>query len=372
MSSIMIFLAKLSSTLLPIVIGILGINFLVGFHELGHFLFCKLFGIRTPSFSIGIGGPKIFSKKMGETEFIISSIPLGGYVEISGVAEVGQGEQIDAYSTEKNSFRTKPYYQKLLVLLGGILFNMGFAYISLSLLFFTGAPSSPLLYRHGATTVIKTLDPESPAGKSGLQAGDTINSINGLSVKNNIQLLSDTIRKTPGATVQIMIERNGIEQGVDVVIGTRVVGQQSEGYLGISDFLIPHYGLVESIIKGVATTHDLCFHVIGAFKTIFKDRDMSQIGGPLMVISQTIKGAEKGFKIFLLLLSFISVNLAIINLIPLPIMDGGQILFYSIEALIRRPLPDYIREYIHMITWVLILLLVAVLSFKDIVRIFFS
>ncbi len=114
--------------------GIIGLGFIIAFHELGHFLFCKAFNIRVPSFSIGFG-PKLFSKKIGGTEFSLSAIPLGGYVEIAGSAEVGQGEQKEAHANDEGSFARKPYYQKLLVMLGGIAFNILFAYVVLSLLF---------------------------------------------------------------------------------------------------------------------------------------------------------------------------------------------------------------------------------------------
>ena len=99
---------------------------------------------------------------------------------------------------------------------------------------------------------------------------------------------------------------------------------------------------------------------------------MENIGGPLMVISQTIKGAEKGFKVFLLLLAFISINLAVLNIIPLPIVDGGQALFYTIEAIIRRPLPEQIKIYVHYACWIGVLALTVFLSIKDVMRLFFS
>ena len=123
-------LLSLAQSLFFIIIGIMGIGFLIGFHEFGHFIFCKIFHIRTPSFSIGMG-PRIFKKKIGETEFALSLLPLGGYVEIAGAAEVGQGEQKEAYSTDQNSFASKPYYQKMLVMAGGIVFNLMFAYAAL-------------------------------------------------------------------------------------------------------------------------------------------------------------------------------------------------------------------------------------------------
>ena len=99
--------SSLFHSILFIPVGILGIGFLIGFHELGHFLFCKLFRVSTPSFSIGIG-PRILKKKIGSTEFSLSAIPMGGYVEIAGAAEVGQGEQKEAYRDDEYSFARKP------------------------------------------------------------------------------------------------------------------------------------------------------------------------------------------------------------------------------------------------------------------------
>lgn len=113
-------------------------------------------------------------------------------------------------------------------------------------------------------------------------------------------------------------------------------------------------------------------HIIQAFKSIFFAGQFDNIGGPLMVIAQTVKGAEKGFKVFLLLLAFISVNLAILNILPLPIMDGGQALFYTIEAIVRRPLNEKVREYIHYATWAMLLVLVVYLSIKDVIKIFWK
>ena len=125
-----------------ILLGILGMGFLIGFHELGHFLFAKLFKIRIPSFSLGFG-PRLLTKKIGETEFCLSAIPFGGYVEIAGAAEVGQGDQKEAFATDEGSFAAKPFYQKLCVMLGGIVFNLAFAYFTMTLLFMTGIPKTP-------------------------------------------------------------------------------------------------------------------------------------------------------------------------------------------------------------------------------------
>ncbi|HSW73838.1 MAG TPA: site-2 protease family protein, partial [Candidatus Limnocylindria bacterium] len=175
---------SLSTTLFFSFAGIFGIGFVIGFHELGHFLFCKLFKVRTPSFSIGFG-PRLLTKKMWDTEFSLSAIPLGGYVEIAGSQEVGQGEQKEAFSRDEQSFAVKPWYQKFLIMFGGILFNVSFTYFVFSLLFMTGMPASMILYPSNAKPVIEMIRPGTPAEKAGLTVGDTVTALNGTSINGD-------------------------------------------------------------------------------------------------------------------------------------------------------------------------------------------
>ena len=351
-----------------IIVGIFGIGFLIGFHELGHWAFCKLFKVHTPTFSIGMG-PRIFQKKIGDTVFALSAIPLGGYVEIAGAEEVGQGDQKDAKSRDKYSFAVKPYWQKMLILGGGIMFNMIFAYFAFILVFLLGAPKSPILYPMNATTTIKTVIADSAAKKYGLHDGDTILSINGKSFADVEQLIKG-IKDIPNKRVKISVERDGAQKTIPVTIGSIKLNGASRGSLGVEFDMAPiksktFFGAIKN---GIKATNLSIKKTWMALKSIFQDRNIKQVGGPLLVISQTIKSAGKGFKIFLMLLAFISLNLAILNMLPIPIMDGGQALFYTIEAIIRRPLPMNIKLVIHYICWVGIMALMLFLSYKDILR----
>ncbi len=360
-------IAALAHHLFFIAVGIIGIGFLIGFHELGHFMFCKLFRIATPSFSIGMG-PRLFTKKIGDTEFALSAIPLGGYVEIAGAAEVGQGEQKQAHRSDQYSFAKKPYYQKMLVMSGGILFNLMFAYIALSALYFVGMPKSALLYPGNASTVIASVEAESPAAAAQLQSEDQVIAFNGTPIEKAEQII-DQVKNNPNTPAKITIKRDGVEQEIPLHIGQREFQQSTYGFLGV-DFVIPRYSFFQSITMGIKATHIIIGQVWHALKSIFTQRNVQQLGGPLMVISQTIKGAERGVKVFILLLAFISVNLALLNIIPIPIMDGGQALLYTIEAILGRSLPDKTRMIIHYICWIAILLLVLVLSVKDVFHLF--
>lgn len=352
-------------------IGLFGIAFLIGFHELGHFLFCKLFGIRTPSFSIGFG-PRIVSKKIGETEFSLSAIPLGGYVEIAGAHEVGQGEQKEAFATDEDSFSGKPFYQKLLVMFGGIFFNLMFAYTALIFIFWMGIGKTEIMSPRNLTPLITSIVADSPAQKGGLLQGDIIKGINGKMVESGFSLYKELAAK-PNETITIDYERNGQPNQTSLTLESRLTPLgKTEGTLGARfDFgELKPVPFMEAIREGVSLTNMYIKSIFLSFKQILSKRDVSKMSGPLMVISQTMQGAGQGILVFLLFLAIISINLAVLNLIPLPILDGGQILFCTIEWVIRRPISPRVREYIHIGSWILVLGLMLYLSWQDLKNIF--
>lgn len=356
-------------TNLPIIlIGIIGIGFIIGFHELGHFIFCKIFQVKTPSFSIGFG-PKIFSKKIGETLFSLSAIPFGGYVEIAGNQEVGQGDQAQANSHDEYSFAVKPYYQKLLIMSGGILFNILLSYFLMTILFGLGAPKIPMLNSDSIVPTISKITPDSSAEKYGLMPNDTILAIDQKSIKSSKEL-HDTIKNMAEKETTITVERNGQTITLPLTIGTINTASIKIGQLGVQfaqTFEKP-VSLLTAISKSFATVNKLLIKTCQQYLALFKDKMYGSVGGPLMMISAVSNSAKDGFRAFLLLLVIINLNLAILNLIPIPILDGGQILFTTIEAIIRRPIPENIRMGIHYACWILAIILTIWLSCHDIFR----
>jgi regulator of sigma E protease len=350
------------SNLIFIFPALIGVGFLIGFHELGHYLFCKLFNIHTPSFSIGFG-PRLISKQIGDTQFSLSAIPLGGYVEIAGAAEVGQGDQSQAFSTDERSFAHKPYYQKMLVMFGGIMFNLIFAYSAFIFLCSIGMPAYVPTIAH--------VEPESAAARAGLQPGDTIIAFGDLSITHDIKSLVSAVQQSPDKEVTLTFSRNHETLTTAVTPKGIPVQGKNIGSLGASFEMssLPSLSLGESISRGISIANDCIKNTAFAFTHLLKSRDTTGMGGPIRIIQETASGAAKGFKIFLLFLATISINLAVLNLIPLPILDGGQILFYTIEAAIQRPLPHQIREYIHIASWIGILLLTLFLSYKDLIAV---
>ncbi len=363
--SLSIFLKKI----FIIAVGIFGIGFLIGFHELGHFLFAKLFNVKVPSFSIGFG-PTLLKKKIGETTFSISAIPLGGYVEMAGSPEVGQGEQKEAHRRDDRSLASKPYWQKMCIILGGILFNLIFAYLVFIALAMAGLPKTRAL------PIIEAVQEGGPAKAADLCPGDLICFINGVQV-NNIEedafkprFLQEII-SSPGKTINLTIERDGQRKDIQVTLGSTTLFGQEKGTIGVffKTVDMPRMSFVQAVKTGIWLTNRNIVGTIKAFKHIFSKGDVSMMGGPLLIISETIKSAHHGLKMFLLFLAIISINLAILNLIPLPILDGGKMLYYTIEAVTGRPLSERVQQIIDIATVVLLLGLIAYLTVKDIGRI---
>jgi regulator of sigma E protease len=342
--------------------GLLGISFIIAFHELGHFLFCKIFNIKTPSFSIGMG-PRLIARKIGETEFIIAAIPLGGYVEIAQAPEHHISEH-----EKKRYFSFKPYWQKMLVMSGGILFNFILSYSIFFLLYSLGMPNSPLLYPENARPVISSIMTDSPAQKADLQINDRLIELNGQALHDDVSYLFKLLYPLSNQLARVTIERGNERKEIELTVGEKKVGNQSFGFLGIGFQTeeLPPFSLVTALKKSITKTHALAYQTIISFKHMLTRKSLEGLGGPIIIISQTIAHAERGIKILLTFLALISINLAILNLLPLPILDGGQALLATIEAIIRRPLALRIKEIIHLITWTLMLLLFFYISFRDI------
>lgn len=351
-------------------LALLGLGFVVGFHEFGHFLFCKLFGVRTPTFSIGFG-PKILSKKIGETTFALSAIPVGGYVEIAGQdEEEGKSKaptQTATPSTDPHLFTNKPYWQKALIMLGGILFNLVFAFGALSLIFYMGAPKSYFLFDQTATTVVQEVAPGSPAEQAGILVNDRLVSLNGSPIESNPTALRQfimTLVDNAGKAVTIELDRAGAPMTVTATLNSADSGKPMLGAglykeLPPQSFFEAHKSAAKTVISWATQMYQVLVSLVSS-------RSLKGIGGPVFLIAQTMQGSKDGFIAFLLILAFISVNLAIINLIPLPIFDGGQVVMYSIEAITRRSL-DVIRPIVGITSWVLVILLTIYLVIKDII-----
>ncbi len=350
-------------SLMLIAIGLFGIGFLIGFHEFGHYLFARFFGVRVPSFSIGMG-PRLFSFHRAGTEFKFSAIPLGGYVEIAGLVEVGQGDQEQAHAIDAGSFMSKPYWQKACILSGGVLFNMLMAYLVFVGLFFVGMPLSVMLNQEKLRPVIQTVEMGGVAEKMTLLPGDLIVSIDDIPTPS-IFKLREQLAARKEAVVCVTVERNGVQRRFQAPL-------EISGRLGIA-FVAGRQeplSLVQSVLQAALFTWQIVVKTAQVFFDLFKQRSMKDLGGPLEIISQMTANAKQGLIAFLFLLAFISINLAVLNLIPLPITDGGQLVLQTIESIIRRPIPETIKLGLYYVSWGLIIILTLHLTIKDSMRLF--
>lgn len=348
-----------------LLLAILGLSILVIIHEFGHFLFAKLFKVFVPSFSIGFG-PSLFQKKIGETTFKFSAIPLGGYVEMAGSPEPGQGEQKYAHATGSNSFAEKPYWQKLLILIGGIAFNLISAYLFLAFLAHSGIPCLGE-WAQKETPYIGHITKDSAGSKSGLQTGDQILSVNGEKIET-IKEYNDKIKDLAGKKANYSIKRDNQIKNIEINIETQKLQDKTLPKTGIYFYTKP-LSFQDSLKKAWEITSSTTKQIFSALGSIFKGK-VGGFGGPVMLLYQISQGIKLGWKFLLLMLAFISINLAIFNLIPITILDGGQILFYTIEAITGRELSDNLKEKINYYTILAFIALVIIMTFKDLSFIF--
>ncbi len=349
-------------------LAVIGFSLIITVHEFGHFIFCKIFGVRTPSFSIGFG-PKILEKKIGDTVFAISAIPAGGYVEVAGYGEIGQGEQSEAHRDDEKSFSKKPYWQKMVIIMGGIAFNLIFSFMLLSFLYYKGMPQSGLLQQLSDKILISEVTENSPAQKAGLQKGDLILQIDNKKV-TGLEVLLQEISQKANQKAELTIQRDGNVQNIPVEFEAKKEDPKS-GFLGVAftSAAIPPHGFLESIKKGLSTTIFLSWSSLKSIIYIFKTKSFNKISGPIGILSMAAKSIQAGFLNLLILIAVLSIAIATLNVLPLPILDGGQALINTIEAIIGRPISENIKYAVQIVSVGLFLLLLLYASYNDILAI---
>jgi len=375
------FCTLISTKVVPLFMALVGFGVLITIHELGHFLFAKLFGIDTPTFSIGFG-PTLISRNIGGTNFQLAAIPLGGFVEITGIAEAGQGDQKHAEDKSDRSFVTKPYWQKLLVLLAGIGANMLFAYVTFTGLYLVGIPIEK------GQVIIKSVISESPADKAGIKKGDAIASVGGALLSTKPAELQGQFRETlltniagnPDKTVKFSIIRDGKQRTESVRMGSRDNGEGQVGWMGAVFALdlqpvegeYERYSLIPAVKKGVARTHSIVAQIYNSIRAMVSNRTLEGAGGPVMILTYSFKFAQRSLMQLLAFLALISINLAMINVLPIGILDGARLFQVTVEALTGRSVPIAIRAVIDVGFTVLFLMFFVYLTYRDVLALIFS
>lgn len=363
-----------------IIIFLVILAILVLVHELGHFLIAKKNGVRVDEFGLGFP-PKIFGKKFGETEYTLNLLPFGGFVKIYGENSEGLESESDVVVDKERSLVYKSNFVKIAVLSGGVLFNILFAWIAISAGLVVGIPMSvdPSSTEAGSSyLIVSTVVPSSPAESAGIKPGDTL-----ISLKDDSGIISENINPE---SVKSFISKSNGDISVTYVRGGKTVSSivtPKDGIvtgakaIGISMDIIgtvkmPVY---KAIYEGAMMTGRLFVtvseNILLFFKeAIFGKADLSQVAGPVGMVSLVGDAKELGFAYLLFFTVLLSINLAVINLMPLPALDGGRIVMVIIEAIKGSPIKPKIVQAINGLGFSLLIILMLIVTYSDIAKLF--
>ncbi len=361
------------------IIFLLVLTVLVFVHELGHFLAARLFKIRVDEFAIGFP-PRVFSWMWGATRYAINILPLGGYVRI-------YGENPDDARTHDNIL-AKPKWQQAIVLVAGVTFNVLFAWLLLSGSFMLGTKASadamPASLVHNKALTIVLIAPGSPAQKAGLKEGDEILSITNSKVllatsSLSVAAVQNLIATAPGA-INVTVKQLNLatpdknDYEVKALTAVPVAGiVAGKKALGISMDMIADIraGFFSSFYYGARQTYYLTVNVaVGLYQflanAIMGKASLSAVSGPVGIAGVVGQSAHAGFSSLLVIAAVISANLAVINLVPFPALDGGRLVIVAIEAILRREINYKIVQWVNGIGFILLLLLMVIITVKDV------
>ena len=363
---------------MTILIFILVLVALIVVHEFGHFVVAKWSGMRVDEFGLGYP-PKAWGKKFGETEYTLNWLPFGGFVKIHG-EDPEEGKDPDP-----RSFSAKPRALQALVLVAGIAMNLFFAWILLSTVLALGTTRalSPdeIAKAPDAELAVASVLPGSPAALAGLLPGDVILSAEGPggSYTGPDPVLFTALVAEDGAGVPMELSvRHGTQvKQVAVTPATGVIASNPDRYalgVGLATVGTVKVPVLAAPIEGAKLTwqltKDTAVALVNFFASIFTlTADLSQVAGPVGIAGAVGTATNDGLASLLSITALISINLALINLLPIPALDGGRLLFVIIEAITRRPIKPSIANAVNTIGFGLLLLLMVVVTASDIFKI---
>jgi regulator of sigma E protease len=438
------------------------LGILIFVHELGHFLAAKLTGMRVDRFSIGFP-PRAFGKKIGDTDYCISWLPLGGYVKIAGMVDESMDTEFASAPPQPWEFRARPMWQRILVISAGVIMNILLAVIIFSMIHsirgkdsmdttqvgyvhegsaaweagmrggdrilsvngapvatweevqqqvyienmgrdleiavdrrgstqkvLIGRPQSPEFsmenlgfYIGNSVSFIQTVQSGMPAEKLGVQPGDTILSIASIPIESRQQIF-DILRANPGKPVEVawkrpVAARSGTEEGGGllpvVMTGTVIVndsGKIGVGLMSVYRGPLRHidYSLGEAVNEGVREAGETVrLFVLTMKKIVVGEASVQQsFGGPIAIAQLATQSAEYGILAFLWFMAQLSMSLAILNILPIPALDGGHLLMLVIEKVIRREIPHRVKIAVQQVGFILLLAFMAFVIYNDISR----
>lgn len=350
--------------MLSLIYFLIVLGVLVIVHEFGHFIVAKLIGVRVEKFSIGFG-PKIWSIKKGETEYIIAPIPLGGYIKMGGEEP---GEMITGQRWE---FLSRSVYDRFKIIVAGPVLNYIFAFLLLVAVFMVGTPVT--------TTEIGVVMNGYPAKEAGLMVGDKILAVDGKPVTQGDALVAIINKRVQGSLL-LTIERGGniFKKEVKPIVEKRKMGfgavekEVQIARIGIQPAQKIEkggYGFFGSIYMGAQTIWQitvLTYKALGAM--IIGKLSMREMAGPVGIFMITAQAAKLGLIYLLNFMAILSASLAIFNLLPFPVLDGGHIFFLVVEKLRGKPISMKTQEKIMNVGWSLLILFMVLIFYSDIMK----
>jgi regulator of sigma E protease len=354
---------------------LLVLGILVMVHELGHFLAARFFGVRVDKFAFGFP-PKLWSKKVGDTEYTLNLVPFGGYVSMYG-EEGGHGK-------DPKSFTSKKPWQKALILAAGVFMNLVLAWVIFSAFYLVGGRAivTGMDEFKGVTNnqhvYVTEVVADSPASKSGIKSGDIIVAVNGNIVRSNNAVFSEVQAakaKDASKKITLTVQENGkevkktIDTYKETISGETVqrvgITMEEKGKTQAKWYLAPWYGLLMTFKIIGLTLAGLWGLVVSIFTKFSVGND---VGGPVAIYSLSGTFANLGFWALAQFIAILSISLALINIMPFPALDGGHIAILAYEGVTRKKIKDSTKQAINNVGFGLLLLLMVGLVYKDLAR----
>lgn len=332
------------------VLAILIFGVLILVHELGHFIVAKATGIRVEEFAIGMG-PKIFGVKYGETDYSLMVLPIGGYNKMSGM-EPGTED-------DEKGFNSKSVFQRMMVIIAGSLMNFLLAIILFVLVFsYIGVPAN--------SNVIGDTIEGFPAEQAGLKKGDQLTAINGEPVNNWLEL-TQIIQKSPEKNLTITVQRDNTILEIDVV--PKKDPETGLGLIGIRDSL-KTYPVWTGLKLGTERAIAILVLIVTSLVHIITGQAPAEVAGPVGIVHMIGEAAQYGAGMILNFAALLSLNLGLINLLPIPALDGSRLVFLAIEGIRGKPINPERENFVHLVGFAMLILLMILITYKDILRIF--
>jgi regulator of sigma E protease len=347
-----------------IVAFLVALGILVFVHELGHFAVAKRLGVKVLRFSIGFG-PIVASRWRGETEYAVSAMPLGGYVKM-----LGEEDEDEALSEPERAFSTQPLPRRSAIVFAGPAMNFVFAFLVYAVLFLTvGAEVPSNEPRVGGVSA------GSPAEQAGLRTGDRVIAVDG-SPTTTWEALAQTVRDSKGKPLALTVEREGGQLSLTVtpkLRDARSVFGEDKGQVYLIGIEASHdwesVGPFRAVTMAGQQTATATYLVVQGLVMMVQGRvPLKELGGPIAIARAAGQQARAGGRYFLSMLAFLSINLGVLNLLPIPALDGGHLALFGVEGALGRPLRQRHRELAQQVGLLLLLSLMVFVFYNDIHR----